>query len=338
MKQTLIITGAAGFIGSNFIKKIATKSEIAQRYDFAIIDALTYAGRLQTIQEDLDKNNHLSFYKMDLRDGASVQALFEKLQPAGVIHFAAESHVDRSITNPNIFVETNVLGTLNLLNPSLKLAEKNKNFKFVHVSTDEVYGSLTESDPAFTEDTPLAPNSPYSASKASSDLLVRAYVETFKLNACITRCSNNYGPYQFPEKLIPLMTINAMNDRSLPVYGNGRNIRDWIYVDDHNRGVWSVFEKGQMGHIYNFGGQAERRNLDIVKTIVGFLKKPESLIGFVEDRKGHDWRYAMDFSKAKKELGWEPQISFEDGLAKTIQWYQDHPSWVKMIQDTKSQN
>ena len=334
MKPTILVTGGAGFIGSNFIKKISTQKDVAENFDFAIVDALTYAGRLQTISADLETHKHLHFYKIDIRNAQEISKLFSTLHPFGVIHFAAESHVDRSITNPNIFVETNVIGTLNLLNSSLGAAENNPLFKFVHVSTDEVYGSLQEGDASFTETTPLLPNSPYSASKASSDLLVRAYIETFKLNACITRCSNNYGPYQFPEKLIPLMTMSALADRHLPVYGNGCNIRDWIYVDDHNRGVWDVFQKGRAGEIYNFGGNAEKRNIDIVKTILKTLKKPESLIQFVEDRKGHDWRYAMDFSKAKSELGWSPQVGFETGLAQTIEWYQANSEWLTMVKDT----
>lgn len=334
MKPVLIVTGAAGFIGSNFIKKIAIQND--DLYDFAIVDALTYAGRLQTIAEDLEKNRNLSFHKIDIRENHAVSTLFENLKPAGVIHFAAESHVDRSITNPNIFVETNVLGTLNLLNASVKCAEKNGAFKFIHVSTDEVYGSLQENDPAFTEGTPIEPNSPYSASKASSDLLVRAYVETFKLNACITRCSNNYGPYQFPEKLIPLMITKALNNEKLPVYGNGQNIRDWIYVDDHNRGVWQVFKNGRAGEIYNFGGHAEKRNIDVVKTILSLLNKEEHLIEFVKDRKGHDWRYAMDTSKTQKELGWTPEVTFERGLKDTIEWYQTRSDWVQMVHQTKS--
>ncbi|MBY0383710.1 dTDP-glucose 4,6-dehydratase [bacterium] len=335
MKPALIVTGGAGFIGSNFIKKIAAQN--SDRYRFVIIDALTYAGRLQTISEDLEKNKNLSFHKIDIRNSQDVTSLFQTISPLGVLHFAAESHVDRSITNPNIFVETNVLGTLNLLNASLPLAEKNPKFKFVHVSTDEVYGTLQEEDPAFSENKSLSPNSPYSASKASSDLLVRSYVETFKLNACITRCSNNYGPFQFPEKLIPLMITNAQNNKKLPVYGDGRNIRDWIYVDDHNRGVWQVFEKGRSGEVYNFGGQAEKRNIDVVKTILSLLKKDENLIEFVEDRKGHDWRYAMDVSKVQKELGWTPKVSFEQGLEETIHWYQTHDDWIQMIHQTKSQ-
>jgi dTDP-glucose 4,6-dehydratase len=240
--------------------------------------------------------------------------------------------VDRSITNPNIFVETNVLGTLNLLNASLKLAENNSDFKFVHVSTDEVYGSLKDDDPAFTELNPIEPNSPYSASKASSDLIVRSYFETYGLNTTITRCSNNYGPYQFPEKLIPLMIMNASNEKSLPVYGDGKNIRDWIFVDDHNEGVWLTYLKGSKGEVYNFGGDEEKRNIDVVKSILSQLNKPESLISYVEDRKGHDWRYAMDFKKATKELGWKPQVDFQTGLAKTIKWYQENQDWVELTQ------
>ncbi|MCC6138331.1 MAG: dTDP-glucose 4,6-dehydratase [Bdellovibrionaceae bacterium] len=332
MKQTILLTGCAGFIGSNFVKKITTEKSISNKWNFVIVDALTYAGRLQTIQEDLDKNPHLSFEKVDIRNAEAVTAVFKKTKPAGVIHFAAESHVDRSILNPNIFVETNVLGTLNLLNNSLEFAKTNTHFKFVHVSTDEVYGSLTEDAPAFTEKHSLQANSPYSASKASSDLLVRAYAETYKLNTCITRCSNNYGPYQFPEKLIPLMTLNSLNNKKLPVYGNGKNIRDWFFVDDHNRGVWAVFEKGRAGEVYNFGGASERRNVDVVKEILKITGKPESLIDYVEDRKGHDWRYAIDFTKAKNELHWEPLVSFEDGLQLTVNWYKDNTSWIEMTQ------
>ncbi len=331
MKPTVLLTGCAGFIGSNFVKKITCIEAVRSQYNFVIIDALTYAGRLQTIQPELDAFSHLKFQKVDIRNSAVVQKVFVETQPVGIIHFAAESHVDRSIESPNIFVETNVLGTLNLLNASLKMVEKNPDFKFVHVSTDEVYGSLEEQSPGFTEQTPLAPNSPYSASKAGSDLLVRAYFETFKLNVCITRCSNNYGAYQFPEKLIPLMTLNAMEDKPLPVYGNGKNIRDWIFVDDHNRGIWSVFEKGTPGSVYNFGGQSERRNIDVVKTILTILKKPESLITYVEDRKGHDWRYAIDFTKAQSELGWAPTVSFEEGLHSTVSWYSKNKDWIQMV-------
>jgi dTDP-glucose 4,6-dehydratase len=328
MSKKIILTGCAGFIGSNFVKNIAQNEK---DYQFLIIDALTYAGRFETIEPFVD-NQQITFQKVDIRDREAIQQVFNNYQPQGVIHFAAESHVDRSITNPNIFVETNVLGTMNLLNASLKAWENSPEFRFVHVSTDEVYGSLSETDPAFTEDTPLCPNSPYSASKASSDLLVAAYHETYKLPTVITRCSNNYGPYQFPEKLIPLMIDKAQKDQQLPVYGNGKNIRDWIFVDDHNTGVWLAFKKGKVGQAYNFGGQAERRNIDVVKSILKFLDKPESLISFVEDRKGHDWRYAINFTKASEDLGWAPTVNFEQGLERTINWYQQNQNWVRMVQ------
>lgn len=324
--KKILLTGCAGFIGSNFVKTIATKEK---DYQFVILDALTYAGHYPTIQGDVEGNDHLSFVEMDIRDKDKIQALFDKEKFDGVIHFAAESHVDNSIKNPNIFVETNVLGTLNLLNSSMSLGKDD--FKFVHVSTDEVYGTLSEDDPAFTEQNPIEPNSPYSASKASSDLLVRSYFETYKLHTVTTRCSNNYGPFQFPEKLIPVMISNALEDKSLPVYGDGRNIRDWIYVDDHNRGVWACFLKGKAGEAYNFGGNAEKRNLEVVKTLLSVLKKPESLITFVEDRKGHDWRYAMNYSKATKELGWEPQVTFEEGLSNTVNWYIENTAWCKEV-------
>ncbi|MCO4755773.1 MAG: dTDP-glucose 4,6-dehydratase [Bacteriovoracaceae bacterium] len=327
MSKKILLTGCAGFIGSNFVKEIAVNEK---GYNFVVLDALTYAGHYPTIQKDIEGNDHLSFVEMDIRDKESIEKLFQTEKFDGVIHFAAESHVDNSITNPNIFVETNVLGTLNLLNSSLAL--NNPDFKFVHVSTDEVYGTLSETDPAFTENNPIEPNSPYSASKASSDLLVRSYFETYKFNAVITRCSNNYGPYQFPEKLIPLMISNALENKSLPVYGDGRNIRDWIYVADHNRGVWDCFLKGKAGEAYNFGGDAEKRNIDVVKTLLSVLDKSEDLITFVEDRKGHDWRYAMDFSKAVSDLGWKPQVTFEEGLKKTVDWYLENREWCKEVQ------
>ncbi len=327
MKKTILITGAAGFIGSNFLKSICLQPTVKSQYDFIILDALTYAGHYPTIQSDIESNAHLSFAKIDIADKNEVDKLFNRVVISGVIHFAAESHVDNSIKNPNIFAETNVIGTLNLLNASLKAFDKDSSFRFVHVSTDEVYGTLSETDPAFTEITPIAPNSPYSASKAASDLFVRSYFETFKLPAMITRCSNNYGPYQFPEKLIPLMIKNALANKPLPVYGSGKNIRDWIYVEDHARGIWEVFTKGQAGEVYNFGGNSERRNIDVVKEILKILDKPESLITYVEDRKGHDWRYAIDYSKAQSELGWQPTVTFEEGLKKTVQWYIENPNW-----------
>lgn len=335
MKKKLILTGCAGFIGSNFVKKIACSDGVREKYDFIIVDSLTYAGRKQTLQPELDAFEHLQFFKIDIRDAGAIKELFQQSTPDGVIHFAAESHVDRSIENPNIFVETNVLGTLNLLNASLACAQKNTDFRFVHVSTDEVYGTLSESDPAFTENTPLAANSPYSASKAGSDLMVRAFYETYKLHTTITRCSNNYGPHQFPEKLIPLMIQNALQDKPLPVYGNGQNIRDWIYVDDHNRGIWMTYLNGKAGEVYNFGGNSEKRNLDVVHQLLKTLKKPDSLIRFVEDRKGHDWRYAIDYTKATKELGWKPEVSFNEGLQKTVNWYLENTSWLEMVAKTK---
>ena len=325
----LLLTGCAGFIGSNFVKNIAVTEK---EYEFVILDALTYAGYYPTIEKDIKENGHLSFKQIDIRDKEAIDELFKTEDFNGVIHFAAESHVDNSIKNPNIFVETNVLGTLNLLNASINYGmEKDSNFKFVHVSTDEVYGTLSEDEPAFTEQHPIVANSPYSASKAGSDLLVRSYNETFKLNTVITRCSNNYVPYQFPEKLIPLMITNAQNDMDLPVYGDGRNIRDWIFVDDHNRGVWQSYLKGKAGEVYNFGGDAEKRNIEVVKTLLSILDKPESLIKFVEDRKGHDWRYAMNFEKAKKELDWTPQVTFEEGLKKTVNWYIENKQWCDQV-------
>lgn len=327
--KKILLTGCAGFIGSNFVKNIAVSEK---EYEFVVLDALTYAGHYPTIEKDIQENEHLSFKQIDIRDKEAIDELFKTEGFDGVIHFAAESHVDNSIKNPNIFVETNVLGTLNLLNASINYGmEKDSNFKFVHVSTDEVYGTLSEDEPAFTEQHPIVANSPYSASKAGSDLLVRSYNETFKLNTVITRCSNNYGPYQFPEKLIPLMITNAQNDMDLPVYGDGRNIRDWIFVDDHNRGVWQSYLKGKSGEVYNFGGDAEKRNIDVVKTLLSILDKPESLIKFVEDRKGHDWRYAMNFEKAKKELDWTPQVTFEEGLKKTVNWYMENKQWCDQV-------
>lgn len=322
----ICLTGCAGFIGANFVKKIAVEH---REHVFVIVDALTYAGHYPSISKEIESNEHLSFREVDIRDVEKIRELFQKEKFDGIIHFAAESHVDNSIKNPNIFIETNVLGTLNLLNASLGL--KNNDFKFCHVSTDEVYGTLSEEEPSFTEKHPILPNSPYSASKASSDLLVRSYFETFQLHTVITRCSNNYGPFQFPEKLIPLMISKAMNNEKLPVYGDGRNIRDWIYVDDHNRGVWSCFLNGKAGEVYNFGGDAEKRNIEVVEAILEKLNKSKELISFVEDRKGHDWRYAMNFDKAKSELNWTPKVSFEKGLSMTIDWYENNKSWCEEV-------
>lgn len=329
MKRVLL-TGCAGFIGSNFLKKIAV---FQKDTNFVVLDALTYAGYYPTIKQEIDEHDHLSFIQLDIRDKDAIDSLFKKEKFSGVIHFAAESHVDNSIKNPNIFVETNVLGTLNLLNASLNYGENN--IRFCHVSTDEVYGELTEDEPAFTENHKIAPNSPYSASKAGSDLLVRSYHETYKLDVVLTRCSNNYGPFQFPEKLIPVMIEKALANQPLPVYGDGRNIRDWIYVDDHNRGVWDIFKRGKPGSVYNLGGNSEMRNIDVVKTILKSLKKSEDLISFVEDRKGHDWRYAMDYSKASDELGFEPSVTFEEGIQETIKWYLENQAWVNAVKKEK---
>jgi dTDP-glucose 4,6-dehydratase len=326
MKKKILLTGCAGFIGSNFVKCVARREK---DYDFVILDALTYAGHYPTIQNDIEENEHLSFIEMDIRNKNDIDTLFEKEKFSGVIHFAAESHVDNSIKNPNIFVETNVLGTLNLLNGGLKYSDSS--FRFCHVSTDEVYGQLSETDPAFSEENQICPSSPYSASKASSDLLVNSYFDTFKMDTVMTRCSNNYGPFQFPEKLVPLMISKALKNEKLPVYGDGRNIRDWIFVEDHNEGVWLAFLNGKSGEVYNLGGDSERRNIDVVKTILTELNLSEELITFVEDRKGHDWRYAINFSKAKAELNWTPTVSFEEGIKKTIQWYLDNQSWVDSV-------
>lgn len=330
-KLDLLVTGACGFIGSNFIKKIACRSEVTKQYNFHIVDALTYAGFLGTIRPELNHYPHLHFHQVDIRDDQKISELFEEHSFAGVIHFAAESHVDRSIKNPNIFLETNVLGTMNLLNASLTYCQKNKNFRFFHVSTDEVYGSLNLEEDPFTEKTPLNPSGPYSASKASSDLLVQSYFTTYGLPTIISRCSNNYGPYQFPEKFIPVMIMKALKDEPLPIYGKGENVRDWIHVDDHNRGIWQAFQQGEPGEVYNFGGQAEKRNIDVAKMILKELGKSEDLLKSVLDRLGHDFRYAINFSKSEEKLNWKPEMSFEEGLKQTIDWYQNNLSWIKQV-------
>lgn len=332
-KKKILVTGGAGFIGSNFIKTVCCQEEIKKNYSFVILDALTYAGHYPSIANEIEEEDHLSFKQVDLRNEKAVDEAFKDSQVDGVIHFAAESHVDRSIDSPNIFLETNVLGTLNLLKASLQNFQKyqNSNFRFLQVSTDEVYGSLGLQDPSFSETSPLAPNSPYSASKASADLLVRSFFKTYNLPVITTRCSNNYGPYQFPEKFIPLMIDNAFRQGPLPVYGQGLNIRDWIYVDDHNRGIWLAFREGKPGEIYNFGGNAEYRNIEVVRKILHYLKQEESLIKFVNDRPGHDFRYSVEFSKSEKELGWSPTMGFEEGLKKTIEWYRENQNWVNAV-------
>ncbi len=335
MKKTVLLTGCAGFIGSNFLKTITLRPEVKKEYNFVIVDALTYAGHYPTIETEIKNNHHLSFECLDLRHEEKVQELFKKYSFDGVIHFAAESHVDRSIKNPNIFIETNVLGTLNLLNESLKKFVTGNDFRFVHISTDEVYGTLKDDEATFTEEHPIKPNSPYSASKASSDLVVRSFFETYGFPAMITRCSNNYGPYQFPEKFIPLMVQRAKSGEKLPIYGEGKNIRDWIFVDDHNEGVWKVFTKGRAGEVYNLGGGCERRNLDVAKTILQYFNLSEDHLSFVTDRLGHDYRYGICYEKTARELDWAPSVSFEEGLKKTIEWYLNNEDWMESVKHRK---
>ncbi|MFE9277968.1 dTDP-glucose 4,6-dehydratase [Paenibacillus glucanolyticus] len=318
----LLVTGGAGFIGSNFILYM-----MQQHPDYQIVnmDALTYAGNLENLKSVQHHPNY-SFVQADIADKPAVDAIFQQGIDV-VVNFAAESHVDRSILEPEIFVNTNVMGTQVLLDAAKKYGVT----KFVQVSTDEVYGSLEDTG-LFSETTPLAPNSPYSASKAGGDLLVRAYHETFGLPINITRCSNNYGPYQFPEKLIPLIISRALNDESLPVYGDGLNIRDWLYVEDHCSAIDLVIHQGKIGEVYNIGGNNERTNLHIVKTILEELGKPESLITYVADRPGHDRRYGIDPTKIMNELGWKPKHNFETGIKETIQWYLNHKDWWTRIQ------
>jgi dTDP-glucose 4,6-dehydratase len=318
----LLVTGGAGFIGSNFVIYMLNKYP---DYEIVNLDALTYAGNLENLLS-VDNNPNYSFIKGDIADHALVDSIFSKGIDI-VVNFAAESHVDRSILEPDIFVKTNVMGTQVLLD----LAKKYEVRKFVQVSTDEVYGSLGDTG-LFSETTPLAPNSPYSASKAGGDMLVRAYHETFGLPINITRCSNNYGPFQFPEKLIPLMISNALNNRSLPIYGDGLNIRDWLYVEDHCSAIDLVIHEGRNGEVYNIGGNNERTNIHIVKTILEALGKSDSLITYVNDRLGHDRRYGIDATKITSELGWKPKYHFETGIQETIQWYLDNQSWWKRIQ------
>lgn len=322
-KKKVLVTGGAGFIGGNFVQYMVNKYP---QYDIYNLDVLTYAGDL-TKHLEIEKKENYFFVQADIADRETIIPLFEKEEFDFIVHFAAESHVDRSITDPGIFVQTNVLGTQVLLDASKKIGIS----KFIHVSTDEVYGEL-DFNPLtfFTEETPLQPNSPYSASKAASDLLVRAYHETFGLPVNITRCSNNYGPYHFPEKLIPLTISRVLNNQKVPIYGDGKNIRDWLHVYDHCTAIDLVLHKGVDGEIYNIGGHNERTNLEVVKTIISTLEKSEELIEFVEDRLGHDKRYAIDPSKIEK-LGWKSNYTFETGIAQTIQWYLDNKEWWNEI-------
>lgn len=333
-----LITGGAGFIGSNYLHYVVNK--YPQDY-FVCLDALTYAGNYNNIKSLEDKSNY-KFVKMDIRDKEEIEKLFKEEKFDYVINFAAESHVDNSIKNPNLFAETNILGTMNLLNASrIMRDEENHPIKRYHqVSTDEVYGDLPLDRPdlLFTENTPIHTSSPYSSSKASADLFVLAYARTFKMPVTISRCSNNYGPYQFPEKLIPVVISKALKNENIPVYGKGENVRDWIHVHDHNVGVDLIVRNGKEGEVYNLGGHSERTNLEVVKTILKQLDKPESLITYVTDRPGHDLRYAIDSSKSEKELGWDRTYDFDTGMKETINWYVDNQKWIDDIKSGEYKN
>ncbi len=340
--KTIIVTGGAGFIGSNFVHSVLE----AQR-DVRLInlDKLTYAGNLDSLK-DVEEDSRYTFVKGDICDSLLVEELFGKYQPDTIVHFAAESHVDRSIDGPAEFIQTNINGTFNLLENArkywLKLERAKKDsFRFVHISTDEVYGSLGSTG-YFTEETAYAPNSPYSASKASADLLVRSYYHTYGLPTIITNCSNNYGPYHFPEKLIPLILLNALEGKDLPIYGNGLNVRDWLYVKDHCEAIWQVLTQGKIGEKYNIGGHNEKTNLCIVETLCDILdgrvpkengKSYREQIVFVKDRPGHDLRYAIDASKIAKELGWVPKETFDTGIVKTVDWYLENRDWCNRVLD-----
>ena len=328
--MTVIIAGGAGFIGSNYIFHMLSAYRDCR---VVCLDKLTYAGNLSTLAPVMD-NKDFRFCRMDICDRDGVYGIFEEEKPDAVVNFAAESHVDRSIETPEIFLRTNVIGTSVLMDACRKYG----NVRFHQVSTDEVYGDLPLdcSGTPFTETSPIRTSSPYSASKAGADLLVQAYSRTYGLPATVSRCSNNYGPYQYPEKLIPLMIINCLRGKPLPVYGRGLNVRDWIYVEDHCRAIDLVVRKGHIGEIYNIGANTERRNIDVVKTIVRILGKDESLITHVEDRKGHDLRYAIDSTKIRRELGWSPETRFDDGILKTVAWYLEHRGWWEPITEEDS--
>lgn len=339
----LLVTGGAGFIGSNFVVDWLEQ----RKGPVHVIDALTYAGNLHNLSEVLDDQG-FSFSHGDICDRVLIEELLVRVRPFAIVHFAAESHVDRSIHSPSAFIRTNVNGTFELLEAarsywdSLTGHEKDS-FKFLHVSTDEVYGSLGAVDPPFTEDTAYAPNSPYAASKAASDHFVRAYHHTYGLPTLTTNCSNNFGPFQFPEKLIPLMILNALNGSPLPIYGNGKNVRDWLYVKDHCRGIQAVLDRGRIGETYNIGSRCEKRNIDLVQELCSVLDQIsprkngtyKDLITSIPDRPGHDLRYAIDPSKIERELAWRPLETFESGLRKTIEWYVGNQHWVKNVRDAR---
>jgi dTDP-glucose 4,6-dehydratase len=322
----LLVTGGAGFIGSNFIRfLLGPESPRRNYYQIINLDKLTYAGNLDNLA-DFSLSPSYRFVQGDICDGKLVDALLESDVEA-IVNFAAESHVDRSLYEPDLFIQTNVVGVQVLLHGAMRHKIK----RFIQVSTDEVYGSLAPDAPGFREDTGLAPNSPYSASKASADLLVRSYFKSYGFPAMITRCSNNYGPYQFPEKLIPLLITNAIEDKPLPIYGDGLNVRDWIHVQDHCRALQVILEKGRAGEIYNIGGDGERNNLEITEAVLSILGKPKSLIRHVTDRPGHDRRYAIDFSKLKQDLGWSPAYHLKEGLGQNVRWYIEHEEWWRRI-------
>ncbi len=345
--MNILVTGGCGFIGSNFVRQRLTEKGSPLRC-LVNLDKLTYAGNPANLA-DLAHDPRYVFVQGDIGDGALVSELLAKHEIDAVVNFAAESHVDRSIDSPEPFVQTNVVGTLRLLNAArvywASLPEPRKSaFRFLHVSTDEVYGTLSPTDPAFTEETPFAPNSPYAASKAASDHLVRSYQHTYKLPTLTTNCSNNYGPYHFPEKLIPLMILNALEGKPLPVYGDGMQIRDWLYVEDHAAAIWLVLQKGRTGETYNVGGLNEKPNIEIVNTICGILDRRApradgrsytTQITYVADRPGHDRRYAIDCTKIQKELGWAPAESFATGIEKTVNWYLTHREWAADITSKK---
>lgn len=320
--RNIVVTGGAGFIGVNFVKMLLSQTDNVNVINY---DALTYAGNLASLDDCINNPRHI-FVHGDICDSAKLEEVFSKYSPEGVINFAAESHVDRSISDPDIFLKTNIQGTLNLLRTSQKYSVK----RFLQVSTDEVYGSLGATG-SFSEITNISPNSPYSASKASADHFVRAFNHTFKMDTVITRCSNNYGPYQFPEKMIPLCINNILQDKNLPVYGDGMQIRDWLYVKDHCSAIWEVFNHGKIGEVYNVGGCNEKANLELVKTLLRILKKPESLITYVKDRPGHDRRYAIDNTKIMSTLNWKPSVTFEQGIELTVKWYLDNKKWLESI-------
>lgn len=334
--KTILVTGGAGFIGSNFVKLVLEKHP---EYKIINIDDLTYAGNLENLKY-IDSNPNYVFIKVDIRDREKIEEIFKNNDITSVVNFAAESHVDRSIEEPELFLTTNIIGTQVLLdtakrywkvNPNDKYCKEYKpGVKFLQVSTDEVYGALGETG-MFVETMPLMPNSPYSASKASADMIVRAYNETFGMPVNITRCSNNYGSYQFPEKLIPLMINNCLKEKDLPVYGDGMQVRDWLHVSDHCLAIDAVLHKGKDGEVYNIGGNNEKANIEIVKLIIGTLGKSENLIKYVKDRPGHDRRYAIDNTKITTELGWEPSYTFEQGMKETIQWYLENTKWIENI-------